>query len=208
MEKLPPDQKAALIFREVEGLSYQEMAEAMGCSIGTVMSRLHYGRKKDPGIVEGLCRKGGGSMKNYCSSVSKLLEKYFDQEVTEEERSLVEGHLQDCPACRMALHSMESLRNLIKSPVEEAVERENFPWVWEKIERGIQLNKRPTLGFVTEIWLDITPLLRKKILIPAVAAVLSSFSLQLPSSLKKSLPIRIRSVVEYVESRDLQCHGL
>jgi RNA polymerase sigma-70 factor (ECF subfamily) len=46
MEKLPPDQKAALIFREVEGLSYQEMAEAMGCSIGTVMSRLHYGRKK------------------------------------------------------------------------------------------------------------------------------------------------------------------
>jgi RNA polymerase sigma-70 factor (ECF subfamily) len=46
MEKLPPDQKAVLIFREVEGLSYQEIAEAMGCSIGTVMSRLHYGRVK------------------------------------------------------------------------------------------------------------------------------------------------------------------
>lgn len=46
MEKLPTDQRMALILREVEGLSYQEMAEAMGCSIGTVMSRLHYGRKK------------------------------------------------------------------------------------------------------------------------------------------------------------------
>ena len=46
MDKLPAEQKAALIFRDVEGLSYQEMAEAMGCSIGTVMSRLHYGRKK------------------------------------------------------------------------------------------------------------------------------------------------------------------
>jgi len=46
MNKLPAEQKAALIFRDVEGLSYQEMAEAMGCSIGTVMSRLHYGRKK------------------------------------------------------------------------------------------------------------------------------------------------------------------
>lgn len=46
MEKLPPDQRAVLIFREVEELSYQEIAEAMGCSIGTVMSRLHYGRKK------------------------------------------------------------------------------------------------------------------------------------------------------------------
>jgi RNA polymerase sigma-70 factor (ECF subfamily) len=46
MDKLPAEQKAALIFRDMEGLSYQEMAEAMGCSIGTVMSRLHYGRKK------------------------------------------------------------------------------------------------------------------------------------------------------------------
>ena len=46
MNKLPDEQRAALIFRDVEGLSYQEMAEAMGCSIGTVMSRLHYGRNK------------------------------------------------------------------------------------------------------------------------------------------------------------------
>jgi len=46
MDKLPDEQKAAIIFRDVEGLSYQEMAEAMGCSIGTVMSRLHYGRKR------------------------------------------------------------------------------------------------------------------------------------------------------------------
>jgi len=46
MDKLPAEQKVALIFRDMEGLSYQEMAEAMGCSIGTVMSRLHYGRKK------------------------------------------------------------------------------------------------------------------------------------------------------------------
>jgi len=46
MGKLPTDQRAALILREVEGLSYQEMADVMGCSIGTVMSRLHYGRKR------------------------------------------------------------------------------------------------------------------------------------------------------------------
>ncbi len=46
MEKLPAEQRAAIILKDVEGLSYQEMAEAMGCSIGTVMSRLHYGRKR------------------------------------------------------------------------------------------------------------------------------------------------------------------
>jgi len=46
MGKLPAEQRAAIIFREVEGLSYQEMADAMECSIGTVMSRLHYARKR------------------------------------------------------------------------------------------------------------------------------------------------------------------
>ncbi|MGZ3604457.1 MAG: zf-HC2 domain-containing protein, partial [Thermodesulfobacteriota bacterium] len=39
-------------------------------------------------------------MKDSCSSVSKLLEKYFDLEVMDEERLPVEGHLQDCLACR------------------------------------------------------------------------------------------------------------
>jgi len=52
MDKLPAEQRAALIFRDVEGLSYQEMAEAMGCSIGTVMSRLHYGRKRIQELLE------------------------------------------------------------------------------------------------------------------------------------------------------------
>lgn len=59
MDKLPPDQKAALAFREVEGLSYQEIAESMGCSIGTVMSRLHYGRKKLQELLKDVFKKGG-----------------------------------------------------------------------------------------------------------------------------------------------------
>jgi len=46
MKKLPMDQRTAILLREVEGLTYGEMAETMGCSIGTIMSRLHYGRRK------------------------------------------------------------------------------------------------------------------------------------------------------------------
>jgi RNA polymerase sigma-70 factor (ECF subfamily) len=44
--KLPSDQRTAIVLREIEGLSYKEIAGIMGCSEGTVMSRLHYGRKK------------------------------------------------------------------------------------------------------------------------------------------------------------------
>jgi len=58
MDQLSPDQKAVLIFREVEGLSYQEIAEATGCSIGTVMSRLHYGRKKVQELLKDYVERG------------------------------------------------------------------------------------------------------------------------------------------------------
>jgi RNA polymerase sigma-70 factor (ECF subfamily) len=69
MEKLPAEQRAALIFRDVEGLSYQEMAEAMGCSIGTVMSRLHYGRKRIQELLKDYVELHGQSRSS--SNVSK-----------------------------------------------------------------------------------------------------------------------------------------
>jgi RNA polymerase sigma-70 factor (ECF subfamily) len=43
---LPEYHRAVIILREVDGLSYDEIAESMGCSVGTVMSRLHYARGK------------------------------------------------------------------------------------------------------------------------------------------------------------------
>jgi RNA polymerase sigma-70 factor (ECF subfamily) len=46
MESLPDKHRSTILLREVENLSYEEIAEATGVSIGTVMSRLHYARKK------------------------------------------------------------------------------------------------------------------------------------------------------------------
>jgi RNA polymerase sigma-70 factor (ECF subfamily) len=43
---LPEGQREVLLLREVEGLSYEEIATHMQISKGTVMSRLHYARKK------------------------------------------------------------------------------------------------------------------------------------------------------------------
>jgi len=41
---LPPDYRTALSLSLVEGFSYKEIADTMGCPIGTVMSRIHRGR--------------------------------------------------------------------------------------------------------------------------------------------------------------------
>jgi RNA polymerase sigma-70 factor (ECF subfamily) len=46
LAELTPAHKAVILLREVEGLSYEEISEVLQCSRGTVMSRLHYARKK------------------------------------------------------------------------------------------------------------------------------------------------------------------
>jgi len=43
---LSPASRSVLILREYEGLSYQEIADTLDISIGTVMSRLNYARKR------------------------------------------------------------------------------------------------------------------------------------------------------------------
>ena len=46
VDALPERQRLVFTLRELEGLSYQEIAEAAGCRIGTVESRLFHARKK------------------------------------------------------------------------------------------------------------------------------------------------------------------
>ncbi|MEO6419444.1 MAG: sigma-70 family RNA polymerase sigma factor [Polyangiaceae bacterium] len=45
LDALPAEFKLAVVLCDVEEFSYEEIAEIMGCPIGTVMSRLHRGRK-------------------------------------------------------------------------------------------------------------------------------------------------------------------
>lgn len=43
---LPPYHRGVILMREVDGMSYEEMAQAMGVSKGTIMSRLYHARLK------------------------------------------------------------------------------------------------------------------------------------------------------------------
>ena len=45
VEELPEDLRTALTLRELEGLSYEEISQAMDCPIGTVRSRIFRARE-------------------------------------------------------------------------------------------------------------------------------------------------------------------
>lgn len=45
MQKLSRMQRVVLVLKEIEGLSCEEIAATLRCSVGTVMSRLHYARR-------------------------------------------------------------------------------------------------------------------------------------------------------------------
>ena len=46
LDALPSYHRSVIVMREVEGLSYEEMAEVVGVSKGTIMSRLFHARQK------------------------------------------------------------------------------------------------------------------------------------------------------------------
>jgi RNA polymerase sigma-70 factor, ECF subfamily len=59
LESIPENFRMAVLLADVEGFSYKEIAEIMNVPIGTVMSRLHRGRKALEKALYGLAKERG-----------------------------------------------------------------------------------------------------------------------------------------------------
>ena len=68
IEHLPEDLRTAIVLREIEGLSYEEIAVAMDCPVGTVRSRLFRARRILGVVLEDYARgRGHGARKTETS---------------------------------------------------------------------------------------------------------------------------------------------
>ncbi|MDD1628565.1 MAG: RNA polymerase sigma factor RpoE [Methylococcaceae bacterium] len=59
IDKLPEDMRTAIMLREFEGMSYEEIAQAMDCPVGTVRSRIFRAREAIDDKLNPLLEHGG-----------------------------------------------------------------------------------------------------------------------------------------------------
>jgi len=59
LDALPEDYRAVVVLCDIEGLSYKDIAEVVGCPAGTVMSRLYRGRRLLEKSLRGLALERG-----------------------------------------------------------------------------------------------------------------------------------------------------
>ena len=100
LDQLPFDQRTAIVLREIDGLSYEEIAFSLGVAVGTVKSRLTRARQA---LRARAARSEDGMKPLTCAATRRRLQAFHDRELPFGDQIAVSAHLEWCDRCAAAL---------------------------------------------------------------------------------------------------------
>ncbi len=115
LQRLDPELRTIFLLREMEELSYDEIAEVLEIPTGTVGSRLNRAAR-----VETLSFRAVKKMHNQieCSQARERLSHYYDNEVAPDVSAAVAAHLARCTHCAEELKQFRALTDIAASWLE------------------------------------------------------------------------------------------
>lgn len=123
---LPPDQREALVLRDVEGLSAEQAAEVVGVEVGALKSRLHRARMALRTELAGVLETTDAEP---CPELARELTAYAGAEIDQATCVQIENHLARCGRCADACDALQRTVSLcrrlpggvVPAPVRTAV---------------------------------------------------------------------------------------
>ena len=90
LQKIPPAQREALVMRELEGRSYQEIAELLGITTSALETLLFRARRSLADELENIVT---------CQSAELAMSQQLDGRLSRKDRRRLKEHLDECAAC-------------------------------------------------------------------------------------------------------------
>ena len=113
IEQLPAEFREAITLRELEGMSYKEIADVAGVPIGTIMSRLARAPSSASTAPDEKLHRDQMSAEH--ENIRELLHAYVDGELDLANTRETERHLQSCADCRGIEKAIRELRSALTS---------------------------------------------------------------------------------------------
>lgn len=180
LKLLPDDFRIVVLLSDIESFSYKEIAQIVGCPIGTVMSRLSRGRKRLQLHLREYASKGGyltdvANIENHSTALDNekknwrqthamkkteridfLLTGYVDGELDDKQKKEVRALLEESPELRRQITDEENLKKALK---EQATVHPAPPYLRRRIRRDIaQEQAKPTFGELIQKLFEYRPL--------------------------------------------------
>ena len=167
LDTLSENHRAVLVMRELDGLSYEEMATVMACSKGTIMSRLFHARKNmqrrlgdlkegravsedeadaadEPAELEQPRGCGGGTGRGRRSAMKAVhdldLMQRADRELDPGAAGDVDAAIAADPGAAAKVAALGELGELVRGHLElgaDAIADARFDAIWREVDKGI-----------------------------------------------------------------------